>query len=63
MTLPNQFRISKITYRHTVALGVRIGDYIELEELVDEIVAEHTQQEIDKEDGEGQVYLKPLPLV
>jgi predicted transcriptional regulator len=40
----------------------RIDDYIELEELVDKIVAENTQQEVD-EDEEGQVYLEPLPLV
>jgi predicted transcriptional regulator len=30
----------------------RIDDYIELEELVDKIVAENTQQEVDK-DEEG----------
>lgn len=34
-----------------------IDDYIELEELVNKIVAENIQQEIDKEDEEGQVYL------
>lgn len=41
----------------------QINDYIELEELVDEIVAENTQQEVDEEDEDGQVYLEPLPPV
>ena len=41
----------------------RIDDHVDLEELVDEIVAENTQQEVDIEDEEGQVHLEPLPLV
>jgi hypothetical protein len=40
----------------------QIDDYIKLEELVNKIVAENTQQEVNK-DKEGQVYLESLPLV
>jgi hypothetical protein len=40
----------------------RVDDYGELEELVDTIVEENTQQEVDLED-EGELVLEPLPSV
>jgi hypothetical protein len=40
----------------------RVDDYKELEELVDTIVEENTQQEVDLED-KGELVLEPLPLV
>ena len=41
----------------------RVNDHGELEDLVDDIVAEYTQQEVDKEEEEDQLILEPLPLV
>lgn len=41
----------------------RVDDHGELEDLVDDIVAEYTQQEVDEEEEEGQLIREPLPLV
>ena len=56
--------MSKITYHYIAALEVNESTTISsLKELVDKTVAENTQQKINKNDEEYQVYLEPLPLV
>ena len=41
----------------------RIDDCIDLDTLVDDTIAGNTQQEVDKEEEEGQIYKEPLPPV
>ena len=41
----------------------RIDDHIELDKLVNKIIEENTQQEVDIEDEEDQLYVEPLPPV
>ena len=41
----------------------QVDDHGELKELVDDIIAENTQQEVDLEDEVGQAYIEPLPPV
>jgi DDE superfamily endonuclease len=41
----------------------RVDDHGDLEDLVDEIVATHIQQDVDEEEEEGQLIQEPLPLV
>jgi hypothetical protein len=41
----------------------RVNDHRELIELVDQIIEENTQQEINLEEKEGQVYCEPLSPV
>ena len=41
----------------------QVNDTRDLNNLVDKIIEENTQQEVDLKEEEGQLYLEPLPLV